>query len=58
MKVHVIHLIDHFVVQGPNSSHSCLVFRKLGPSIYDVLDPIPDGRFGISLLEATIHSGC
>ncbi|ETS80605.1 hypothetical protein PFICI_08134 [Pestalotiopsis fici W106-1] len=33
---HVRHLIDHFVVQGPNGQHDCLVTEVAGPSIYEL----------------------
>jgi serine/threonine-protein kinase SRPK3 len=45
-KAHVVELIDHFTIQGPNGSHSCLVFPALGPSIIDVLHLSPSAGIG------------
>jgi serine/threonine-protein kinase SRPK3 len=35
---HVMQLLDHFPVEGPNGTHECLVLEFLGPSVTDVLD--------------------
>ncbi|KAH8730405.1 kinase-like domain-containing protein [Phaeosphaeriaceae sp. PMI808] len=35
---HVMQLLDHFHIDGPNGKHECLVLDFLGPSIADVLD--------------------
>jgi serine/threonine protein kinase len=35
---HVMQLLDHFSIEGPNGTHECLVLEFLGPSITDVLD--------------------
>jgi len=41
-RMHVIQLIDHFTIHGPNGSHSCLVFPAMGPRVIGLLhDPIP-----------------
>jgi serine/threonine-protein kinase SRPK3 len=34
---HVVQLLDHFVHQGPNGSHTCLVLELLGPSLDSVI---------------------
>jgi serine/threonine-protein kinase SRPK3 len=34
----IIQLLDHFVHQGPNGSHLCLVFNLLGPSVHKVVE--------------------
>jgi serine/threonine-protein kinase SRPK3 len=41
-RMHVIQLIDHFTIHGPNGTHSCLVFPAMGPRVIGLLhDPIP-----------------
>jgi serine/threonine-protein kinase SRPK3 len=35
---HVIQLLDHFDIEGPNGKHQCLVLEFLGPSVPDILD--------------------
>ncbi|KAF2492953.1 kinase-like protein [Lophium mytilinum] len=35
---HVMQLLDHFQIEGPNGNHECLVLEFLGPSITDVLE--------------------
>lgn len=34
---HIVQLLDHFVHEGPNGSHPCLVLELLGPSIHAVI---------------------
>lgn len=29
----IVHLLDHFIHEGPNGCHQCLVFELLGPSV-------------------------
>lgn len=33
---HILFVLDHFAVQGPNGSHLCLVSQVAGPSIADL----------------------
>ncbi|RAL17158.1 U4/U6 small nuclear ribonucleoprotein PRP4 [Aspergillus homomorphus CBS 101889] len=49
-KQHVRKLLNHFVIQGPNGRHVCLVYEPLGMSLYElecisknlgVVEPIP-----------------
>lgn len=35
---HIIELLDQFKHEGPNSTHPCLVFEPLGPSVIRVID--------------------
>jgi len=35
---HLVQLVDHFQLDGPNGTHSCVVLELLGPSVYDLLD--------------------
>lgn len=44
----IVQLLDHFIHQGPNGKHQCLVFELLGPTVGEVIetrvdmkDPIP-----------------
>ncbi|RFU35315.1 hypothetical protein B7463_g1024, partial [Scytalidium lignicola] len=30
---HIVQILDHFIHQGPNGDHQCLVFELLGPSV-------------------------
>ena len=42
--MHITELLDHFMFQGPNGSHSCLVFPVMGPRVIGLLhDHIPGG---------------
>jgi serine/threonine-protein kinase SRPK3 len=41
---HVMQLLDHFDIEGPNGKHECLVVEFLGPSVADVLDMRFDGE--------------
>jgi serine/threonine protein kinase len=34
---HTVQLLDHFVHEGPNGSHTCLVLELLGPSLNSVV---------------------
>jgi serine/threonine-protein kinase SRPK3 len=47
---HVMQLLDHFNIDGPNGKHECLVLEFLGPSISDVLDM----RFNDERLPGTL----
>ena len=40
---YIVQLLDHFVHEGPNGSHQCLVLELLGPSINTVIQRY-DGR--------------
>ena len=43
--LHVMRMLDHFDVDGPNGTHRCLVLELLGPSIPDVRETrFRDGR--------------
>lgn len=35
---HIISVLDHFNVQGPNGSHACLVSQLAGPSVTQICD--------------------
>ncbi|KAI1173936.1 kinase-like domain-containing protein [Nemania sp. FL0916] len=35
---HLVQMLDHFTVDGPNGTHHCLVLELLGPSVPDVLE--------------------
>lgn len=35
---HVVQLLDHFDITGPNGFHTCLVYGLLGPSIPSAID--------------------
>jgi serine/threonine-protein kinase SRPK3 len=45
----IVQLLDHFIHQGPNGCHQCLVFELLGPSIDHV---VADYDMGGDRLEA------
>jgi serine/threonine-protein kinase SRPK3 len=47
---HVLQLLDHFHIEGPNGKHECLVLEFLGPSVTDVLDV----RFNDERLPGTL----
>jgi serine/threonine-protein kinase SRPK3 len=47
---HVMQLLDHFDIEGPNGKHGCLVVEFLGPSVADVLSM----RFNDERLPATL----
>lgn len=47
---HVMQLLDHFHIKGPNGKHECLVLEFLGPSVTDVLDM----RFNDERLPGTL----
>ncbi|KAF2789022.1 kinase-like protein [Melanomma pulvis-pyrius CBS 109.77] len=32
---HIVQLVDHFLIQGPNGTHDCVVLEFLGPSVMD-----------------------
>lgn len=42
---HIMQMLDHFHIQGPNGKHECLVFELVGPSVADVLH----GYFNVRL---------
>jgi len=31
-------MLDYFIIDGPNGTHSCVVLELLGPNVPDVLD--------------------
>lgn len=33
---HLVQMLDHFSVEGPNGIHDCLVLELLGPSVYQM----------------------
>ncbi|KAK2958730.1 putative protein kinase [Blattamonas nauphoetae] len=33
----VVHLLDHFVIEGPNGKHMCMVFESLGPNLLTLI---------------------
>lgn len=35
---HLMPMLDHFQLDGPNGTHDCLVLELLGPSVPDLLD--------------------
>ena len=42
---HIVQLVDNFEQNGPNGTHSCLVFEPLGPNIQNVIyDEFEDRR--------------
>lgn len=53
---HVMRLLDHFQIQGPNGKHECLVLELLGPSITDVVETrFNDERLPGSLARASVQ---
>ncbi|RAL17202.1 serine protein kinase [Aspergillus homomorphus CBS 101889] len=51
---HVMHMLDHFDVEGPNGTHRCLVLELLGPSVPDLIEArFADGRLPGPLARAT-----
>jgi len=36
--LHLIRMLDHFKLDGPNGTHDCLVLELLGPSVPDLLE--------------------
>ncbi|KAL6914795.1 hypothetical protein FSST1_012555 [Fusarium sambucinum] len=46
---HIIQLLDHFTVDGPNGSHECLVMEIAGPNVQDSL-----GAYRYNGLPATL----
>lgn len=34
---HVVRLLEHFQISGPNGTHPCLVFERLGPSLLELM---------------------
>ncbi|CAK48152.1 hypothetical protein CBS115989_1948 [Aspergillus niger] len=42
---HVVHILNHFDIEGPNGIHSCLVLEMLGSSVSDLVEErFADGR--------------
>ena len=33
----IVKLLDHFIHEGPNGKHQCLVFELLGPSVKAII---------------------
>ena len=44
----LVRLLDHFVTEGPNGSHQCLVTELLGPSIANALESFRGNRLPIT----------
>jgi serine/threonine-protein kinase SRPK3 len=40
---HIVRLLDHFVHQGPNGCHQCLVFELLGLSVDTIANDYSEG---------------
>jgi serine/threonine-protein kinase SRPK3 len=51
---HVMQLLNHFYVEGPNGKHECLVLEFLGPSVADVVDMV----FEDERLPGTLAKSC
>ncbi|KAJ5172789.1 protein kinase [Penicillium capsulatum] len=50
---HIVYLLDHFDLTGPNGSHKCLVYELLGPNIPDAINVyLPSGRLPGKLAKA------
>ncbi|PWY96163.1 serine protein kinase [Aspergillus sclerotioniger CBS 115572] len=50
---HVMRILDHFDLDGPNGAHHCLVLELLGPSVPDVIESrFRDGRLPGALAKA------
>lgn len=42
---HVVHVLNHFDIEGPNGIHPCLVLEMLGSSVSDLVEErFADGR--------------
>lgn len=41
---HIMPMLDHFQLQGPNGTHDCIVLEFLGPSVSDLLEDRFGGR--------------
>lgn len=50
---HIMRLLDHFDVEGPNGIHPCLVLEMLGPSVSDLVE----GRFADGRLPGSLAKG-
>lgn len=48
----LLELLDHFVIEGPNGQHQCLVTELLGPSVSDVLETTRNGRLPIMWIKS------
>lgn len=49
---HVVRMVDHFDIEGPNGIHPCLVLEMLGPSVSDLVEErFADGRLPGSLAK-------
>ena len=51
---HIMFILDHFAVQGPNGSHLCLVSQVAGPSIEEELSYLPGQVAGCRRLRGDI----
>ncbi|KAH8158804.1 hypothetical protein CIB48_g9450 [Xylaria polymorpha] len=53
---HLVRMLDHFTVDGPNGIHDCLVLELLGPSASDVIESLySDGRLPADLAKSTAY---
>lgn len=50
---HIVRMLDHFDIQGPNGTHPCLVLEMLGPSGADLVE----GRFADGRLPGSLAKG-
>ncbi|KAL1858582.1 hypothetical protein Plec18167_003547 [Paecilomyces lecythidis] len=42
---HIVHMMDHFTLDGPNGDHKCIVLELLGPNVPEIIDAcFSDGR--------------
>ncbi|PYH31167.1 serine protein kinase [Aspergillus neoniger CBS 115656] len=54
---HIVRMLDHFDVEGPNGIHPCLVLEMLGPSVSDLVEGrFADGRLpGFPYSQSGLH---
>lgn len=52
---HVIQLLDHFHIKGPNGKRECLVLEFFGPSVIDVLVRFNDQRLPRTLAKMSVQ---
>ncbi|KAI0502815.1 kinase-like domain-containing protein [Xylaria bambusicola] len=53
---HLMRMLDHFTVDGPNGIHDCLVLELLGPSVPDVIESLySDGRLPADFAKSTAY---
>ncbi|KAI1167962.1 kinase-like protein [Nemania serpens] len=50
---HLVPLLDHFTVVGPNGTHDCLVLELLGPSVSEVAERF--GRLPPDIAKSTAY---